>query len=95
MTKENPGRIPHPMAVDLRWKRESLGLTQRALAARMGRRQGEISAWETGRYMPDLVSIDVWADALGCELVITEKQPDVEEDDGTERSAGGSAPIPE
>lgn len=52
----------------LREMRERAGMTQRQLAALVGRWPGDISNWETGKHIPRLdVATDI-AIALGCSL---------------------------
>ncbi len=53
--------------VDLKAERTSLGLTQRALAAKLGVSTQSISDWETGRktcQLPGLLRLAL--DHLGC-----------------------------
>lgn len=59
----------------LKGRRIALGLTQRELAARSdGLRQAEISMWEIGRMQPTMKNIDRWAAALGCEVILVERE---------------------
>ena len=52
----------------LRGLRTESGLTQAALAERIGVTDKAISKWETGRGLPDITLIDPLAAALGCSV---------------------------
>lgn len=64
----------HPIIEALKGRRIALGLSQRKVAERAGVRQAEISAWEIGRKHPAVGNIDRWAAALGCELIVVERE---------------------
>lgn len=49
----------------LRARRRELGITQRALAQRLGLNNSYLSNWENGTYAPQLASLLAWAEALG------------------------------
>jgi transcriptional regulator with XRE-family HTH domain len=46
-------------------KREDMGLSQRAMALKLGFRQATIHQWESGRTEPDVSSLEKIADFLG------------------------------
>ena len=48
--------------------RRRLGLTQNALASRVGVTAQAVSKWEQGRSCPDIAILDELADALGISL---------------------------
>jgi DNA-binding XRE family transcriptional regulator len=50
--------------------RVRVGLTQTALAARMGTRQTAIARLEAGRSSPSLTTLKKWAEATGSRLVV-------------------------
>jgi transcriptional regulator with XRE-family HTH domain len=53
--------------------RKSQGITQYALAKRMGVHQTSLRQWELGTYTPAATVLPKWADALGYELVLHPK----------------------
>ncbi len=55
-----PARFPNR----IRRYRLQAGLTQRALASRIGHRRASVSAWERGRHLPNAVSLFRLARAL-------------------------------
>jgi transcriptional regulator with XRE-family HTH domain len=66
----------HPITYALKGYRIALGLTQQEVAARSdGLHRTEINGWETGRMHPTLANLDRWAAALGCEIIVVEKEP--------------------
>lgn len=50
--------------------RRRRGITQSDLANETRFTQSQISQWESGRVSPVLWGLAVWADALGCDLVV-------------------------
>lgn len=63
----------HPLvgAVDrLAERRRAIGLSQLALEDRAGFPQGRVAHWESGRCHPSVASLIIWAEALGCRLVL-------------------------
>lgn len=64
----------HPVVEVLKGRRIAMGLSQRQLAVLVGVRQAEISAWEIGRKHPTTRNVSRWAAALGCELIIVERE---------------------
>ncbi len=46
--------------------RKNAGYTQEALAEVLGVTQGNMSAWETGRWQPDIGAINQMCDLFGC-----------------------------
>jgi HTH-type transcriptional regulator/antitoxin HipB len=54
--------------------RKLQGLSQRALAARMGVPQSRLSEWEMGTYVPLVANWQLWAGALGFELQLVPTQ---------------------
>jgi len=77
MTNHNPHTDRHPLVIALKGRRLALGLTQRQLADRLDTTQATVSDLETGRYRPTLRTIDRWARALDCELVLVETGNDL------------------
>jgi transcriptional regulator with XRE-family HTH domain len=59
--------VAERFAWNLRIARNRTGLTQRGLAARMGRDQGRIAEWESGRCLARTVAIVRLAEALEIE----------------------------
>jgi transcriptional regulator with XRE-family HTH domain len=59
--------IAERFAWNLRIARKRADLTQRALAARMGRTQARIAAWESGRCLARTAAIVRLAEALEIE----------------------------
>lgn len=63
-------------AVDLieqfRVKRLELGLSQLALDDRIGVASGMVAKWENGFRKPTLWNAFCWAEALGCQLKLSE-----------------------
>lgn len=59
--------IAERFAWNMRIARNRTGLTQRALAARMGRDQSRIAKWEGGKCLPRTVAIVRLAEALEIE----------------------------
>jgi transcriptional regulator with XRE-family HTH domain len=55
--------------------RKSQGITQYALAKRMGVHQTSLRQWELGTYTPAATVLPKWADALGYELTLKAKAP--------------------
>ena len=49
--------------------RRHSGLTQNALASRVGVTAQAVSKWEQGRSCPDIAILDEFADALGISLI--------------------------
>lgn len=62
----------------LRSVRSAAGLTQRALAQRLGTTQSVVSAWENGREEVRLSNLDRAVRACGQRLVITVEPDDVD-----------------
>lgn len=59
----------------LRPMRDQAGLTQRALAVRLGVTATAISRWETGDRAIDLDTAEKWADACGVRLGVDGATP--------------------
>lgn len=47
-------------------RRREKGLTQHELAARLGTRESNVSAWEQGRNLPRPAALEQLAEAFGC-----------------------------
>lgn len=47
-------------------KREELGITRKALCARLGINHSQVSNWESGKYLPAAWSLCLLADEFGC-----------------------------
>lgn len=56
-----------------RKRRQLLGLTQTQLQEKIGVADNLISKWEVGMRKPSGFLLFCWADALGCELKLEEK----------------------
>jgi transcriptional regulator with XRE-family HTH domain len=54
--------------------RHALGLTQHAMARRMGIHQTKLNSWELGQVQPDFVSAVQIAEALGCDLALVPRE---------------------
>lgn len=59
---------PSPVALRIRQTRESQGLTQAALAARLGVTRSQITLWETGARNPSPTSLKEIAVTLGVQV---------------------------
>lgn len=55
--------------IRLRLARVERGMTQLQLAEKVGRKEIEISRYETGRAIPDAATADRIAAALGCKRI--------------------------
>ncbi len=60
--------LARALAIWLIRRRAGLGLTQEALASRLGVSPDMIARWESGEYMPDLAALLKLADTLGLRL---------------------------
>jgi transcriptional regulator with XRE-family HTH domain len=67
-------RPVHPIVAQLRQIRIDRGLTQGAVARRMGRARRTPSEWERGNYTPSVEAAAELADALGMTLTLAPKQ---------------------
>lgn len=65
-----------PMMEIFRDRRLALGMTQSAVAERLGCADATISGGETGDQQPRLITLRCWAEVLGLEIVIQEKRND-------------------
>lgn len=64
----------HPIACALARERIRQGLTQKALARRMGLKAGSsVHVLESGIKSPGLSTLDRWASALGVSLSLTRR----------------------
>lgn len=61
------------IAAALRGRRETLGLSQVAVARRARVSPRSILAWELGQHAPGLPETVAWAGAVGYELVLRER----------------------
>lgn len=88
-------RAVHAAQVDL-WRaqlvaaRQLQGLSQRALATRIGVPQPRLSEWELGVYTPTVANWQAWGGALGFELQLVPTKPEIEEKG---INSGGSHPL--
>lgn len=65
-----------PIHVMLRERRKALGWSQRDLRDRLGlRAQSQISELETGRSQPTLRTLVHWANALGYDVRLVDREP--------------------
>lgn len=67
-----PRRKLHPIAERLRKRRYDLGVSQTVLAEKMGYDVKTLKAWEQGVNIPKVEAIEVWAQALGLRLELTD-----------------------
>lgn len=65
----------NPIVKLLREIRIEQGITQEALAIRVGKHRNQIITWESGVTNPRLNSLTVWANALGYEFDLHLKEP--------------------
>lgn len=56
------------VVVALRTRRKLLGLSQLAVAQRIGASHASVSQWEKGHHRPRLEVLYAWAEALGFSL---------------------------
>ncbi|NME81504.1 helix-turn-helix transcriptional regulator [Rhodococcus sp. 105337] len=54
----------------MRTARESSGLTQHQLAARIGSTQSTVARWETGEHEVTMTTVSRVAEALGIEMLV-------------------------
>ena len=64
---------PDPIVRQLLALREAKGLSRTAVAQRAGIARTTLTQAETGRNGPNLVTLRLWADALGADLVLRPK----------------------
>lgn len=64
----------HPIVAQLRAARLKQGLSQAAVARRIGVPQNTLWAWEVGRYTPLLDAVAAYAQALGLQLTLIPHQ---------------------
>lgn len=68
-----PPRPLLPLYQQLRDRRIATGLSQEAVAERIGYALRSFQAWETGQNNPKPGSLVKWAEALGLEIQLVEK----------------------
>lgn len=68
---------PLPLINEIAARRVALGLSQEAVAARIGVRGVTVSWWETGRCSPPLPRLLAYADAVGLQVLVASKPADV------------------
>ena len=66
--RRRPATRPHPLVLQLTLARRRLGLTQAALAIRIGVAETTITDWENGRAYPGLLNLLNWAEGLQFRL---------------------------
>lgn len=66
---------PHPLIEHLTGLRKQEGLTQRALAARLGYSPSALMPWEAGRSTPTVDVLEDYASALGLSLALVPADP--------------------
>lgn len=72
----SPHLPPSPIILELRAIRKELHLPCRVLALRMNLRSAtQLTDWENGVYSPRFATLERWADALGYELDLHQKEP--------------------
>ena len=64
---------PHPLVAELIRVRSQMGLSQTDAAALTGVGRRTIQSWESGRTVPVMHALDVYARGLGFELTLTPK----------------------
>ena len=76
MKMVDQGEACSPLGVGerLRRLRQAAGLTQEALAKRLGTTQSAIARLERGRQRTSLEAVDRVAGALGCDVAVVIKQ---------------------
>ncbi len=62
--------LPSTLVHELRVRRQRLGLSQRALAARIGVDFRALQRWEARHNTPGLDSACAWAEELGYDVVL-------------------------
>lgn len=70
MADEEPIEVPRVIRQLITLRRKA-GLSQRALAERMGTGQSAISELETGEVLPNLTTLARYAAEFGMEVVVT------------------------
>lgn len=69
MDSESPReREAKLVGANLRAIREARGMSQTDLYKKSGIAQNQISRWETGKQLPELLSLRALARAIGCEV---------------------------
>lgn len=66
----------HPIVAQLRDARIAAGLTQGAVAHRLGTNRQALRRWEVGRTEPLLCRVNDWAAALGYQITLTPEDPE-------------------
>lgn len=61
---------PDPLIAELRRLRETSGISQEALAARIGVARYTVIRWENGRKEPTAIYLRSYAQALGADLIL-------------------------
>ena len=61
----------HPLARQLRNKRQAAGMTQTDVARLVGVTTGSISGYENGQRDPSLAVLTRWAEVLGMKIILT------------------------
>ena len=65
-------RKTHPAIDFLRQRRFELGLTQEALAEKIGKRTDSVYKWEAGWKEPNFDSLKAWTKGLGLKIEFSE-----------------------
>jgi len=65
VTHQEPNQLLTILAANLKAAREAQGLTQHALALKVGSQGFEVSRWEQGKHRPHDIKLVALADALG------------------------------
>lgn len=66
-------RVIHPTITSLRRVRMSRNIEQRDLAKRIGVSATQVCCWERGFRVPNFFNLVCWAEALGVQITIAEK----------------------
>ena len=59
-------RLEDVVGSNIRARRLAMGVTQSELIEMMGRDGGQVSTWETGKFLPGAYSLCELADVFGC-----------------------------
>ena len=71
MEREQAAKDPLKPTIDqLRDRRVRVGLSQARLDELAGFPSGRVSHWESGMAQPSVASLVIWAEALGCRLIL-------------------------
>ena len=75
MDRDEAERFTARLMATLKNRRKALGLSQQAVAKRMGVQQSSVSEWETGRTGLIAANLINYADALDMKVKLVDKFP--------------------